>query len=171
MSHGGGGGGAAVDPNLTPLLDLVLQLLMFFIVCANFTNEQVSGDINLPYSDSASPIEKADTASIFINMKSMRSPEFRDHLTAEQLERFGNQDVVILIPGEAPQTMQETRMWLVKQHADAEKVAENGEVKTVINFRPDSDVELNQLFRMMDFCKNAGYKKLKLRAKIHGGSA
>ena len=30
------------DPNLTPLLDVVFQLLMFFIMCVNFVAEQVT---------------------------------------------------------------------------------------------------------------------------------
>ena len=29
-------GGGAPDPNLTPLLDLVLQLIMFFMITVNF---------------------------------------------------------------------------------------------------------------------------------------
>ena len=46
MSHGGADDNSA-DPNLTPLLDLVLQLLMFFIINVNFVAEQV-GNTNLP---------------------------------------------------------------------------------------------------------------------------
>jgi biopolymer transport protein ExbD len=166
MSHGGGGDASACDPNLTPLLDLVLQLLMFFIMCTNFSSAQVSGDIQLPYSDSAKPIEKADAAAVYLNIKSLRSKEFRANMTEDQLERFKNQDVVILVPGMDPQTMLEIKLWLKKLHEDAEKLAEGGEVKTVINFRPDGDVELNQLFQLMQFCKTAGYKRLKMRAKI-----
>jgi biopolymer transport protein ExbD len=176
MSHGGGGEGSA-DPNLTPLLDLVLQLLMFFIMCVNFSSEQVSGDIKLPYSDSAKAIEKADIGSLYLNVKSMRSKEFRDKLAQENKDdpgqipqKFQNQDAVVLVPGLAPQTMLETRLWLRTQYDDAKKVAVNGEVKTVVNFRPDEEIELNQLFQLMQFCKVAGYKKLKLRAKIRGGT-
>jgi len=172
MSHGGGGEGQPVDPNLTPLLDLVLQLLMFFIMCCNFATEQVSGDIKLPYSDSAKPIEKADIGALYLNQKSMRSKDFREKLTEDQLERFQNQDSVVMIAGLEPKTVQQTKSWLRDQFADAQKlVGEGNEVKTVIHFRPDDDIELDQLFLLMDACKVAGYKKLKLRAKIRGGGA
>jgi biopolymer transport protein ExbD len=46
MSHGSSGEGAVSEPNLTPLLDVVLQLLMFFMMCVNFVNEQVNENIN-----------------------------------------------------------------------------------------------------------------------------
>jgi biopolymer transport protein ExbD len=172
MSHGAGGDGGVCDPNLTPLLDLVLQLLMFFMVCVNFVAEQVSGDIRLPTSESAKPIEKVDAAALFLNQKSMKSKEFRDKLAAtnpDLLERLNNQDSVVLIPGLAPQTLLEAKRYLKQHYEDAEKVAEGGEVKTVIHFRPDADLELNQLFTLMNYCKAAGYKKLRVRAIVRGG--
>ena len=42
MSHGGSDSGVSAEPNMTPLLDLVLQLLMFFIINVNFVSEQVN---------------------------------------------------------------------------------------------------------------------------------
>ncbi|HVS39147.1 MAG TPA: biopolymer transporter ExbD [Gemmataceae bacterium] len=39
MSHGPSSSSDTVEPNLTPLLDLVLQLLMLFMICGNFASE------------------------------------------------------------------------------------------------------------------------------------
>ena len=44
MSHGGGDG-ETCEPNMTPLLDLVLQILMFFIVTINFTTAEDAGNV------------------------------------------------------------------------------------------------------------------------------
>src|SRR5260221_260803 len=63
MSHGGSDASEA-EADLTPLLDLVLQLLMFFIINVNFVTEQVNPDIKLPTSESARPIDNADLASL-----------------------------------------------------------------------------------------------------------
>ena len=41
MSHGSSSSDKC-EPNLVPLLDMVLQLVMFFMVCANFVMEQVN---------------------------------------------------------------------------------------------------------------------------------
>ena len=78
MSHGGASE-ENLDPNLTPLLDLVLQLLMFFIVNVNFVSEQVSPEIKLPASESARPVDKADPAALFINQK-VKSREYLNRL-------------------------------------------------------------------------------------------
>ena len=43
------------EPNLTPLLDLVLQILIFFMVTVNFAQDQqqVSANVKLPDSETA----------------------------------------------------------------------------------------------------------------------
>ena len=42
-----------MEPDLTPLLDVVMQLIMFFMMCINFVNEQVNANVLLPTSTSA----------------------------------------------------------------------------------------------------------------------
>src|SRR5262245_44453252 len=48
------------DPNLTPLLDVVLQLIMFFMITANLTVDQLRAEINLPVAEALVPKEKED---------------------------------------------------------------------------------------------------------------
>jgi biopolymer transport protein ExbD len=158
-----------LDPDLTPLLDLVMQLLMFFIVNVNFVAEQVNPDIKLPISESAKPIEKADTQAIFLNQKSMRDRAFVNRLSQDDQERLRNAESVVLIPGVRPMSLLETRAWLKEKYEDLAKRAPDGEVKTMIHFRPDEELELNQLFMLMQHCKVAGFKKLAVRAIVRGG--
>src|SRR5579871_6217892 len=56
------------EPNLVPLLDLVFQLIMFFMICVNFVGEQVNADIQLPTSQSARPMDKAEVHVLFLNL-------------------------------------------------------------------------------------------------------
>lgn len=163
MSHGGGDDG--IEPDLTPLLDLVMQLLMFFIVNVRFVTEQVSQDIQLPTSTSARPIGKADTGALFINQKRL-TRAFRDKLNARDRQRLRSADSVVLVPGRDPMSPLEAKAWLKDKYQDAEKEAKGGKVQTVIHFRPDGDLDLNQLFLMMNFCKAAGFKNLKIRATV-----
>jgi biopolymer transport protein ExbD len=155
-----------VEPDLVPLLDLVMQLLMFFIINVNFVTEQVNPDIKLPTSESARPIGKADTTSLFLNQKSMKARDFVNRLSPADQERLRNQDSVVLIPGLKPMTMLECRAWLKDKAEDARKASPDGKVNTVINFRPDAELELGELFKLMNFCKVAGFKKLKVRAIV-----
>jgi biopolymer transport protein ExbD len=171
MSQTIGGEENLAEPNLTPLLDVVLQLLMFFMMCVNFVSEQVNEDIKLPISDSAKPVDKAGTDILYVNQKSMRSKEFRDKLRPEVLERLGDTESVVLVPGREPMKLIDAKAWLKQQYEDAKKVLKPGEteVKTVIHFRPDGDLELSQLFQLMQHCKVVGYRKLKLHAITRTG--
>ena len=65
MSHGSAAD--KCEPNLVPMLDMVLQLVMFFMVCANFVMEQVNETIKLPEAVVAKPIEKEEYF-IFLNI-------------------------------------------------------------------------------------------------------
>ncbi len=67
MSHGGGGG-EVVEPNLTPLLDLVMQLLMFFIICVRFVTDQVKAEIQVPDNQEARRPAKGVDTPIILNM-------------------------------------------------------------------------------------------------------
>jgi biopolymer transport protein ExbD len=166
MSHGGGGGDENVDPDLTPLLDLVLQMLMFFIINVNFVSEQVSPEIKLPESESARPVNKGDPGALFINQK-LKTREFVNSLKPNDAERLRNADSVVLIPNVPyPMSMLETRAWLKDKYDQLSKLSDTGEVNTIIHFRPDGDLEYAQLLTMMNYCKAAGFTKLKVRARV-----
>ena len=53
-------------PNLTPLIDIVFLLLVFFMLTAHFVKDQ-SLDIVLPDADSASNLQDQDALEIIIN--------------------------------------------------------------------------------------------------------
>src|SRR4051812_5732383 len=65
MSHGSSD---KCEPNFTPLLDLVLQLVMFFMLCANFVMDQTSVEIKLPQAIAAKVIGPGDEYVIFLNV-------------------------------------------------------------------------------------------------------
>src|SRR5215471_6124973 len=64
----GAGSDIKAEPNLVPLLDLVFQLIMFFMICVNFVSEQVNKDIQLPVSQSARAMDKGEVDVLFLNM-------------------------------------------------------------------------------------------------------
>jgi biopolymer transport protein ExbD len=165
MSHGTAN---EAEPNLTPLLDVVLQLLMFFMMCVNFVTEQVSGDIKLPVSDSAKPIDKADVDALFLNQKLM-TPEFRDKLRPDQLERLRGATSVVLVPGKEPMRLSELQYWLKQQYEDARKKSEDGQVHTTIHLRPDGDLTMEEFHDLMRRCRAAGYQSYRVRSIIRSG--
>lgn len=63
----------SMDLNLTPLLDVVMQLIMFFMMCVNFVSDQVSQNVLLPTSLSAQEImPKTDIDVLVINIEVKR---------------------------------------------------------------------------------------------------
>jgi biopolymer transport protein ExbD len=174
MSHASAGDIAHAEPNLTPLLDVVLQLLMFFMMCVNFVNEQVNEDIRLPRSQSVKPMDKADTDVLFINLRPFDLKHFQDRLPSDVLarvqERFRDGDECILIPGKEPMRRSDLNVWLKQQYADAKQIAESRadgpkEVNTAIILRAQDDVMYGQFFEIMQMCKNIGYRRFELRAQ------
>src|SRR5260370_37536826 len=56
------------EPNLIPLLDLIFQLIMFFMICVNFVSEQVNETIKLPIAQSARAMDKGEVEVLVLNM-------------------------------------------------------------------------------------------------------
>ncbi len=73
MAHAVGDAGNRVDINLTPLLDVVLQLIMFFMITINFQTHQYNMNVHLAQSISAREIPaKTDTDYIVVNIEVVR---------------------------------------------------------------------------------------------------
>ena len=51
------------EPNLTPLLDVVFQLITFFMLVINFTAENYDQRVHLPVAGSARPVEDTQRVS------------------------------------------------------------------------------------------------------------
>src|SRR6516225_4782533 len=111
------------EPNLVPLLDLVFQLIMFFMVCVNFVSQQVNEEIKLPVAQSARPMDKSELYVLFLNV---------------------DQTGKLIVPGrdQPLTTLPQMRVYLRQVHADAKRAAEekgdkSGKVKTAVVIRAD----------------------------------
>jgi biopolymer transport protein ExbD len=94
MSHGHGGDGAGtIEPNLTPLLDLVLQLLMLFMICGNYASES-NDPVELARSQTAKQLADTDATQpgkadeqdfLFITVKPYHNAEGVRSLALEEI--------------------------------------------------------------------------------------
>jgi biopolymer transport protein ExbD len=168
MSHKASDSGLVAEPNLTPLLDVVLQLLMFFMMCVNFVSDQVNEDIKLPKSASVKPMDKTDTDVLFINFKPFHLADFETRLPPDALARaqqnFREGDPCVLVLGKEPMRLIDLNTFLKQQHEDAEKISKDGKVNTAIVIRAHLDSDYVQVFEVLHLCKVRGYTRLKLRA-------
>ncbi len=149
MSHGGGGGGkgeVSSEPNLTPLLDLVLQLVMFFMLVANFIMDELSERIHLPSASQAKPLTAKDTNILYLNVAKdgkIIIPTGDPLVTPDQIKFYMNQ--------------------AAKNHPLGEAQAKD---KITVIIRADEEARFRDIHKTMQAIKQAGYHKLQLRAKI-----
>src|ERR1700693_6334985 len=116
-------GGEGPDPNLTPLLDLVLQLIMFFMITVNFVRlDQFDDSIKLPVATSAVPIDSTAEDHVFLN-----------------LDAKGN--LVGLLSNMSLDTPEKIKVHLIQEKANLERSArargKTGEIKILIILRAD----------------------------------
>ena len=142
------------DPNLIPLLDLVLQLVMFFIMVANFAAQNVTSDVRLPLATSAKPPDPSELDVIYLNI---------------------NGDGKLLVSGrEALNTLSEVKYYMLSEYTTAKRSAESRgekEVKTVVIIRADRDADFKPVFEVLREAKSAGFKRWQLRATVKGKGA
>ena len=158
------------EPNLTPLLDVVLQLLMFFIMCVNFVSEQVNEDIKLPDSQSAKPMMK-DADALVINLQPFHTEEQArsGKFPTRELKNFREGEAMATALLKPPFKLNELNSFLKQQYEDAGRLSKDGQVRTVIILRAHKDMQYEDVYRVLQMCKTIGYRDLHLRAISKGG--
>jgi biopolymer transport protein ExbD len=148
VSHGSSDDGV-LEPNLTPLLDLVLQILMFFMVTVNFATEQTNETVMLPFSGSARPLDrKGEKDPIFVNM--VVNPDTGEHK--------------VLITGKKDMDLKEARRWILGQYEDLKRF---GEVTNPVVIRAHALSEYAKVFELLQSCSDAGFRNLRVRAIVN----
>ncbi len=151
MSHGPAGGShgqQSSEPNLTPLLDLVLQLVMFFMLIANFAMEDQSEKVQLPVATQAKPLAAKDANVLFLNVDSKGNV------------LVTGRDEPLLDPEKIRGYMVQT----AKTHPLGEKEAYEL-VKVIL--RADKDATFRDVHKVMTAVKASGFRHMQLRAKIN----
>lgn len=161
MSHGGSGSDKC-EPNLIPLLDLVLQLVMFFMVCANFVMEQVSEAIKLPEAVVANPVVKTDEYIIFLNV------DKDGKVILSGLDAQGDRPEDNLLTN-----VQQVKTYMERRHKEdmrrKPKEGQAGPTPSLVIVRADKECQFEKVYAVMKACRMAGYERAQLRAIRFGG--
>lgn len=137
----------SVEPNLTPILDLVFQLITFFMLVTNFKGASVDLSLKLPVLGSAQPLE----------WKGRQEPLMLNVNTQGKVLTYG-QTVEI-----EPFIAKEARLLkTLLQGTDA--INEDGTFKVPVVIRADKDVTFAKLNHIIRTCQNSGYREFSLSA-------
>jgi biopolymer transport protein ExbD len=140
------------EPNLTPLLDVVFQLITFFMLCINFSNDNYDQRVRLPVAGSVKPVEmsKADEDRLVLNI----DREGRLLFNGEVLDTDGAIRQI---------DIQAQLVRLNAKVSGAKLDPEKG-LPTTIVIRADRDTHFSQLYRLITACQDKGFRKFVLKA-------
>ena len=134
--------GDSHEPDMTPMIDMVFQLIAFFMVLLNFGEGEVDARIKLPSSELAKPPEAPLVSPLVLQ------------LTDDDKIIFAG-DTLAISAMERP-LITERRFIELK----GEKVAD----ATVI-LRADADAKTGIVQEVIQMCQDNGFEKFALRVK------
>jgi biopolymer transport protein ExbD len=141
------------EPNLTPLLDVVFQLITFFMLMVNFSSDNYDRRITLPFAGSARPVEDDRQVS-------------EDRLVLN-IDKDGH----LLMGGEvqslhkAVQTIKhQADLIKLNLKASGHKPDPSGSLPTTIVLRADKETAFSSLLGLIKACQSNGFRKFALKA-------
>ena len=141
------------EPNLTPLLDVVFQLITFFMLVINFTNDNYDMRIKLPVAGSARPLDdpsKAAEDRLVLNIDSKGQLLFNGK---------------ILSGGQAVEQIRfEAQLARLNRKTMNRKAAPTDPLPTRIVIRADRDTPFSSFYMILTACQTNGFQKFDLKA-------
>lgn len=144
MSHG-----SSAEPNLTPMLDMVFQLVTFFMLVINFKAASLDLTLKLPVVGSAKPVDtKGQEELLILNID-----------TQGRLNVYGTPkpDINGYIAGEAQAS-------LLAARRNKPDIKSGDELPTTVVVRADKSTTFNLLYKVIKICQDHGYRKFALKA-------
>jgi biopolymer transport protein ExbD len=142
------------EPNLVPMLDLVLQLVMFFMLCANFLMEDLNATIKLPTAIQAKPLEKSEDYVIYLNVND------KGHVI------LGKGEGGTLTNAEALRAELRRHHERDQVRIERQKAAGKPARLSLVVIRADKNCRFKQISDYLDACRRAGYADVQLRAVV-----
>ena len=137
------------QPNLTPLLDMVFQLITFFMLVINFKDAALDQTLQLPVLGSARPLDtKGQKELVVLNV------DARGMLRVYGIEK---PDIEGYVRGEAQSSI------LSANREGAEKKL-GDELDSIVVIRADKATPFKLLNRLIKACQDNGFRNFALKA-------
>lgn len=148
----------SAEPNLTPLLDVVFQLITFFMLVINFGDQNYDQRVRLPIAGSARPLD--DSAQAVNEDRLVLNVDRQGHLIMTGVV-LSQQKAIEEIKHQAK---------LVKMNLESAGIKLNAtkDLPTTIILRADRDTDFSSLYRLITECQANGFRKFALKAMNAG---
>jgi len=149
------------EPNLVPMLDMVLQMVMFFMLCANFAQEELSEKVKLPAAVEARALDKFTDRVIFVNLLIVTDGKTKARTWKALIQQDEETNALRV------QRNMENRLTTYRAGL---KEKDKGKTPLVV-LRADKECDWKMVYDVMAACKRAGYADVQLRVhKVAGAS-
>jgi biopolymer transport protein ExbD len=139
---------SAAQPNLTPLLDMVFQLITFFMLVINFKDAALDQSLQLPVLGSARPLDtKGQEDLLVLNIDAV------GHLKVYGVERDPQ-----------PYIADEARQEEIRLKAKGTPLKAGEELPTMIVIRADRTTPFKLLNDIIKTCQKHNYRRFALKA-------
>ena len=157
------------EPNLTPLLDLVLQLVMFFMLVAHFDNEQKNENVKLPVASVAKGLTRDVSKVLFINV--LPPPMDEDSQTGRARSNRATYTVFEGLTMREYTTKEQLKNYMGNQfkmdQATTPKADwDAGKGRSLVIIRADRGCTFKQVYEVMTTAREVGYGEVQLRAEV-----
>ena len=139
---------ANAEPNLTPMLDMVFQLITFFMLVSNFKSASLDLSLKLPVLGSARPVDTQGTEDLLI-LNIDKEGQLLVYGYARELE---------------PYIALEAKISRDKAKQDNSKFKATDDLPGTIVVRADKQTPFKQLNKVITTCQSKGFRKFALKA-------
>ena len=151
---GGPASETKAEPNLTPILDMVFQLITFFMLVINFKSAALDMSLKLPVVGTASPVKTHGADLLILNIDSKGDLKVYGH----------SKNVESYIRGEAQAS-------LLLARKEKPEIQMGDELPSMVVVRADRATPFKLLNRVIKTCQDNGFRHFALKAmnKEEGG--
>jgi biopolymer transport protein ExbD len=135
------------EPNLTPILDMVFQLITFFMLVINFKVAAIDTTLSLPVVGSARPVDFKGADLLVLNVDKQGD-----------LKVYGRTitDIPKYIADEAKASLKLARK-------DNPELKPGDDLPTTIVIRADKEIRFKELYKVISQCQQNGYRNYSLK--------
>src|SRR6185437_15317999 len=141
------------EPNLTPLLDVVFQLITFFMLLINFSNDNYDARVRLPVAGSARPMDDQQAIS-----------EDRYVVNIDRDGHFLYGGKALYIQKAAEEIKKQAERTRLSIKAAGGKVPADGALPTTVVLRADKATTFTNIYALINACQANGFRKFALKA-------
>jgi biopolymer transport protein ExbD len=142
-----GGNAESGAPNLTPILDMVFQLITFFMLVMNVKAASLDLAIKLPVLGSAIPTEAQELETLVLNIS-------KDG----KVKAYGREQNVAAL------AQKEASMARTKAKVAGNELGPNDEIPITVVIRADRDTPFHEINSIITDCQQNGFRRFQYRA-------